>query len=273
MNAQTSDLFRVEYLYVPNSKAGGEINRFRTLFQLPLKIKERNYIIVGGEYRYVNLQLENLENIPESLSSVQRIEGSLGYLYQFPEEWILAFKAGVRIESTFDSKLVSDDFIYVTNFYAIRDRTDSEKYEVPNRLIFGLEYTTTAGRNFPLPIINYYREFHPKWTYTLGVPKTNLRYKFNQTHHLQAYATIDNFFANIQKNLIINDQVAENVSSLMVVAGLGYELYFTDHLLGYFYLGHTILNDYRFRDNNRDDIFIIEDRNTLYFRTGIKFKI
>lgn len=271
--AQTSDLFRIEYLNVPNASSGASVSRFRTLFQLPLKIKENHYFVVGGEYRYLKLDFEDVPFETDDLTSTQRIEGNLGYVYRSSGDWIYAAKAGVRLSSNFETKLTSDDYIYVTSAYFIRDRTDKEGVDKPNRLIFGLEYTTTPGRNYPLPILNYYREFHPNWTYTLGVPKTNIRYKFDEKNHVQAFVTLDNFFANIQTNKTINGKVAENISMTTALFGLGYEHYFTDHILYYGYLGHTFINDYRLSDGNRDDIYIVTDKNTLYFRTGFKLKI
>ncbi len=271
--SQTSDLLRLEYLNIPNPSTKNSISRFRTLIQAPLKISEGNYIIIGGEYRYVDLTLDNVPFNTDDLNSVQNIEATLGYLHRSKTtDWIYAGKAGARISSNFDTKLKSDDYIYIVTGYAIRDRTQEGKAEKPNRLIFGLEYTTTPGRNFPLPIINYYKEFAPKWTYTLGVPKTNIRYKFDDKNHVQAFATLDNFFANIQGNKMVNGKLAKNISSTQILLGLGYEYYFTKHLLYYGYFAHTIFNDYRLRDNKRNDIYIIQDKNSIYFRTGIKFK-
>lgn len=273
-NAQSSDLFRIEYLHIPNDNTGNSIGRFRTFFQLPLEFKKNNYIVVGGEYRNINLGLKDVPFDTSDLHSVQRIEASLGYLYRTSGDWIYAAKAGMRLQSNFASKLVSDDYIYVGNVYAIRDRTEDVKEgDKPNRLIIGLQYTTTPGRNYPLPILNYYREFHPNWTYTLGVPKTNIRYKFDKINHVQAFVTLDNFFANIQANKEVNGRVAENISMTTVLGGLGYEHYFTDHIMFYGYAAYTISNDFRLRDNEREDIYTIEAKNTLYFRTGIKLKI
>lgn len=271
--AQTTDLLRVEYLNIPNSNTKNSISRYRFLFQAPLKVSEGNYIVIGGDYRYIDLTLDNVPFTTDDLNSVQTIEGSIGYLHDVKEsDWLYGFKVGARLASNFDSKLVSDDYIYLASVYAIRDRTKEGKAEKPNRLVLGLDYTTTPGRGFPLPIINYYREFAPNWTYTLGVPKTNIRYKFDDKNHLQAFVTLDNFFANIQTNKTVNGKLAENISSTLVLGGLGYEYYFTKHLLYYGYVAYSISNDYRLRNNNRDDIYIIEDKNTVYFRTGIKFK-
>lgn len=273
MSAQTSDLLRIEYLNLPNSDSKNSVNRYRVLFQLPLKVAEGSYIIVGGEYRYLDLKLENVPFATEDLNSVQRIEGTLGYLHKIKDsDWIYAFKSGIRMVSNFEDKMVSDDYLYLFSAYAIRDRTAEGKADKPNRLILGLDYSTTPGRNYPLPILNYYREFHPNWTYTLGVPKTNVRYKFDSKNHVQAFVTLDNFFANIQGDKMVNGKLAENISQTIVLGGLGYEHYFTEHLLYYGYAAYSISNDYRLRNNDRDDIYTIDDKNTLYFRTGIKFK-
>ena len=67
--------------------------------------------------------------------------------------------------------------------------------------------------------------------------------------------------------------MAENISMTTVLGGLGYEHYFTDHIMFYGYAAYTISNDFRLRDNEREDIYTIEAKNTLYFRTGIKLKI
>ena len=273
VTAQSSDLLRLEYLNIPNSNTKNSISRFRFFLQAPLKISEGNYIVVGGEYRYIDLTLDNVPFTTDDLNSVQNIEASLGYIHKSKTtDWYYAGNVGARISSNFETKLISDDYIYIARVYAIRDRTDDGKAEKPNRLIFGLEYTTTPGRNFPLPILNYYREFAPKWTYTLGVPKTNIRYKLDDKNHVQAYLTLDNIHANIQGNKLVNGKLAEHISATQILGGLGYEYYFTKHLLYYGYVAYTISNDYRLRDDEREDIYIIEDKNTIYFRTGIKFK-
>jgi len=271
--AQTSDLFRIEYMNIPNSNTKNTISRFRTIIQAPLKVSETNYIVVGGEYRYLDLKLDNVAFSTDDLGSVQRIEATLGFLHRSSTtDWMYAGKAGARISSNFETTLTADDYIYIVTGYAIRDRTKEGQAEKPNRLVLGLEYTSTPGRNYPLPILNYYREFAPQWTYTLGVPKTNIRYKFDDINHVQAFVTLDNFFANIQGNKVINGKVAENISATQILAGLGYEHYFTKHLLYYGYVAYTISNDYRLRNNDRDDIYVIDDKNTIYFRTGLKFK-
>ena len=273
MMGQSSDLFRIEYLNLPNSDSKNSINRYRVFVQAPLKISDGNYIVLGGEYRYTDLSLDNVPFSTDDLNSIQNIEATVGYLHKSKTtDWLYAGNMGARISSNFETKLTSDDYIYVIRGYAIRDRTAEGKADKPNRLIFGFEYTTTPGRNFPLPILNYYREFAPNWTYTLGVPKTNIRYKFDAKNHVQAFVTVDNIFANIQGNKVVDGKLYEKIASTMVLSGLGYEHYFTKHLLYYGYIAYTISNDFRLQDKERKEKYVLEDKNSLYFRTGIKFK-
>ena len=89
---------------------------------------------------------------------------------------------------------------------------------------------------------------------------------------MQTFVTLDNFFVNIQGNKMVNGKLAENISQTLVLGGLGYEHYFTEHLLYYGYAGYSISNDYRLRNNDGDNIYTIDDKSTFYFRTGIKFK-
>ncbi|HET8854547.1 MAG TPA: DUF6268 family outer membrane beta-barrel protein, partial [Salinimicrobium sp.] len=143
------------------------------------------------------------------------------------------------------------------------------------RLILGLYYSTKSGKPFPLPVINYHREFAPDWSYSVGVPKSNLKYYLNDKSEFQVFATLDGFYANIQedRSFVNSDEVAESISMTIVLAGLGYEFNFTDHLVYYIYAGHTLMNDIRLRNSEKDDIYSINKTNSFYGRTGLKFVI
>ena len=278
MRSQTTDIARVEYMHIPFSNSNNSVGRFRALLQVPIPLdKELNNMLVAGfQYRNINIDIKDV--VPDGfnindVSTLHRISAYAGYVWRFKENWVFGVKAGARINSNIAGTLVPDDWIYTASVYAINDMKKNSPTK-PYRWIFGLDYSSTPGRNFPLPLINYYREFHPNWTYTLGVPKTNVRHYLNDSHKdaLQAFVTLDNFFANIQNNMVIDGRTAENISMTIILAGLGYEHFFTDHLLYYAYATHSVSNDFRLRNNNRDDIYTINSDNTFYFRTGVKFK-
>lgn len=275
--AQSTDLARIEYTYFPQSSSDNSFRRFRSFVNFPIKIKEDAYLIPGLDYENVNFKYEDIapfDNLIE-LDRFQSFTATLGYTDKLNKSWRFAVLGGIMLASNFElGKIVRDDLLYTGAALFIKDKGE-EEVEVPWRLILGLHYSTTSGFPFPLPVINYYREFHPNWSYTAGVPKSNLKYSINRKHELQAFITLDGFFANIQENRQIQNTTAlgENISMTIVLAGLGYEYNFTNHLVYYIYAGRTVRNDIRIRDENRDDVYEINRENSFYGRTGIKFKI
>ena len=162
--SQTTDLARVEYLYMPFSKSNNSINRYRALIQAPIPInkEKKTYLVVGLEYRYVDITIQDLEDRVaftnfdggNPVGSVQRMDGYLGYTVKMSDLWRIGVKAGVSVQSNLETSPSGDDFIYDGAVYFIRDN-DGEEVEKPSRLIIGLTYSTTPGRNFPLPLVNY----------------------------------------------------------------------------------------------------------------------
>lgn len=279
--AQLTDLARVEYTYFPQSSSDNSFRRFRTFVNFPIKLNDHgSYLVPGLEYRNVNFKYNDPENFDTfDLDRFQSFTGTIAYTFKFKENWHFAVKTGVKVASNFErSDIITDDLIYTGSIYFVKVQED-ERYLEPWRLILGLNYSTTTGFPFPLPIINYYKRFDEKWSYSLGTPKSNLKHYFNNKHSMQAFVTLDGFFANIQNNFHVvpnhpnRNDIAENISMTVLLSGLGYEYNFTEHLSFYVYAGYTIINDIRLRDDNRDDIYTINDVNTFYTRGGLKFSI
>ncbi|WP_037374010.1 DUF6268 family outer membrane beta-barrel protein [Salinimicrobium xinjiangense] len=279
IQAQSTDLGRIEYTYFPQSDSDNSFRRFRTFINFPIQVgREGSYLVPGIEYENINFKYKDLSPFSnmEELDRYQSFQLSLGYTFPLNNDWRFAASAGGMLASNFEEgKAIKDDLLYTGSLFFIKDKTGEAEAAKPWRLILGLHYSTTSGFPFPLPVINYYREISPKWSYSAGVPKSNLKYSFNEKHHLQAFATLDGFFANIQENRLLpsNGKIAENISMTIVLAGLGYEYNFTKHLVYYLYAGHTLMNDIRLRDANKDDVYVINKVNTFYGRSGLKFKI
>lgn len=284
LHSQITDLARLEFTYFPQGESDNSFRRVRTFINIPLKVSEDGYLVPGIGYRNVNLKLGDVIPFSElNLERYQSINVSVGYTNKMDNDWRYAFQGGVNLASNLAGKLEKDDFIYEGAVFFIKDRTgkdNSTTVDKPWRLIVGAAYSTTAGRPFPLPLINYYKEFAPQWSYTLGVPKTNIKYRFNKHHALNAFATLDGFFANIQGDVAVNEdpinstvKIGENISMTTALSGLGYEYNLSKHLVLYLYGGWTIINDIRLRDGDGNDIYTINDRNNIYARTGIKFKL
>lgn len=282
VKAQSTDLARLEYTYFPQSNSDNSFRRFRTFANFPIALNDKGaYLIPGLEYRKVSFKYRNNEFFStEHLDRFQSFTGKIGYTFKMNESWRFGVETGLKIASNFSNKkTVNDDYIYTGAVYFMKSK-EEEANTKPWRLIFGLSYSTTRGYPFPLPVINYYKRFEPNWAYALGIPKTNLKYFIKDKHELQAFVTLDGFFANIQNNFNPylrtrpnSNKLAENISMTVLLSGLGYQYNFTEYISFYIYAGYTIINDIRLRDEDHEDLYTIDDNNTFYARSGLKFSI
>lgn len=273
-SAQLSDLLRLEYSFIPKRESENKYNRFRGLFNYPIKVGEDQYLIVGGEYNRIILNFEDSYSFEtEGLKRVHVIDATLGYTFKVNDDWRLAARVTPRIASTLTSKITGEDFFINGGVYAILDKRKATDIKRPYRLIFGLVYNSTTGLPFPLPMLNYYRKVNENWSYTLGIPKSNLKYYFNDKNIVQTFITLDGYYAHIQNAVNVNNQSAQHISLRVIVGGLGYEYNFTKNLVAYMYTGYTLSQKSILRDQHSDKVFTLDDVNTVYLRTGIKFKI
>ncbi|MDX1543236.1 MAG: DUF6268 family outer membrane beta-barrel protein [Christiangramia sp.] len=280
VSAQNTDLARVEYTYFPQKNSDNSFRRFRTSLAFPIRLKaEGSYLVPGLEYRNVHFKYNDPENFnTDLLDRFQSFTATLGYTFKIDEEWRFGSQGGLKIASNFSrKKILSDDLIYTGSLFFIKIR-EAENYD-EWRLILGLQYSTTTGFPFPLPIVNYYKRWDENWSYMVGTPKSNIKYYFNDKHSLEAFATLDGFFANIQKNFdatpsgSVADEMAESISMTVLLSGFEYQYKITEHLKFYVYTGHTLLNDIRLRDADKNDVYTINETNTFYARSGLKFSI
>ncbi len=281
IRSQDTDLMRVEYSYIPQSDSDNSYSRFRISMNYPIKINDKGtYLVISPQYRYNDLRIN--DELPfdkgGDLNVFQTIGLEVGYTYKMKNNWRFGAKLGGGISSNFEgSGLKSDDFRYSGSIFFVKSYKNLQAPKTA-RLIVGLRYTLPASINFPLPIINYYKRFHPSWSYSVGTPKSSIKYFFNEKNTLQAFIGLDRFYGNLQNNRMFVDEngetkIAENASMLNVLGALGYEYYFTEHLLFYTYAGYTLSNEIRLRDSNQENVLSINNANTYYLRSGIKLKI
>lgn len=277
-HSQISDLAKIEYTYFPQADSDNSFRRFKTGFTFPIKMgNDDSYLLPSLEYENVHFKYRDFTPFEkgDDLDRYQSFTLGLGYTYEMNEEWRVGIQGGLMMASNFEGgTIINDDLLYTGLVVFIKDK-NKEEVEKPWRLILGLHYSTTSGRPFPLPVVNYYKEYSPRWSYTIGVPKSNWKFSINERHALQAFVTLDGFYANIQenRNFLNSDQVAENISMTIVLGGVGYEYSITEHLVYYLYAGHTIMNDIRLRNGDKDDVLEVNKENTFYGRSGIKIKI
>jgi hypothetical protein len=273
-NAQLTDLARIEYSFIPKKKSDDQYTRLRALFNYPIKIKEDSYLIIGTEFNRIFLNLKDQYPFDTSLlENINVIDFNLAYTHKISDNWRVAYSFTPRLAATLTKKITKEDFFINGGLFFIKDRTKDKSLTKPYRLTLGLTYNTTAGVPFPLPLINYFRQVDDKWSYTIGVPKMNLKYKINKVNSLQSFVGIDVYFAHLKTPIIIDNKEADNISLSLLVAGLGYEYQFTKHLVWFAYSGYTVRLSNVLRDKDRKNVYTLNDVNAFYLRTGIKFKL
>lgn len=274
VQAQLDDLARLEYSFIPKSGSDDQYTRLRLSLNYPIELKEDTYFIVGGEYNRVILNLQDNYPFDRSLlKTINIIDLNLGYTFKTSETWRLGFRLNPRIASTLTQKISGDDFFLNGGAFAIIDRSKDESLKRPYRLILGLTYNTTTGLPFPLPFVSYYRKPSEKWSFSVGVPKSNIKWFLDQKNTLQSFVSLDGYFAHLQEPSVVNGKQVDNVSLSVIVGGAGYEYLFTKHLVAYAYAGYTFRLNNVLRDGDRNEVFKLNDLNAFYLRTGIKFKI
>lgn len=273
-HAQLTDLARLEYSFIPKSKSEDQYTRLRALFNYPVALKNDAYLVVGAEYNRIILNLEDAYSFDtSSFNKIHIIDFNLAYTFKWNKKWRFGVKFNPRIASTLTRSLTSDDYFMNGGVYFINKKTAGENAKRDSRLILGLTYNATTGLPFPLPFVSYFRKIDEHWAYTAGIPKSNVKYYFNEKSNMQVFTGLDGYLAHLQKPLMLNGKEAEHISLSVAVSGLGYEYCFTKHLAAYIYTGYTLRLNNVIRSKNRDEIFKLDDINAFYLRSGLKFKI
>jgi hypothetical protein len=219
-NAQLTDLARLEYSFIPKSKSEDQYTRLRALLNFPIQIKKDAYFIVGGEYNRILLNLEDDYSFETStLNKIHIIDLNLAYTFKWNEKWRFGVKFNPRIASTLTHSLSSEDYFMNGGVFFVNSKTANENIKKDSRLILGLTYNATTGLPFPLPFISYYRKIDEHWTYTAGIPKSNIKYVFNEKNNIQIFTGLDGYLAHLQKSIIINGKEAEHISLSLAVSG------------------------------------------------------
>lgn len=274
VNAQLTDLARLEYSFIPKSNSKDQYISLRALLNYPIELKSDSYLIVGAEYNRIPLNLE--DNYPfdtSGLNKIHVIDLTIGYTFKVNDTWRFGVKFNPRISSTLTKNLNSDDYFMNRGFFFITDRTKDKSLKHPYRLILGLTYNATTGIPFPLPFVSYHRQINDIWSFNLGVPKSNLKYAINKTNSIQTFVGLDGYLSHLQESAMVNGESVDHISLSVAVGGFGYEYLFSKHLVGYLYTGYTFRLNNVLRNKNRDEIFKLDDVNAFYLRTGLKFKI
>ena len=87
-HAQSSDLFRLEYLRIPENNTGINTSRYRALLNVPLKLTTNSYLVVGGEYNEFDIEFRKETPFnKEDVEQLHVIDFNLGFITKWNENW------------------------------------------------------------------------------------------------------------------------------------------------------------------------------------------
>ncbi|MCL6272686.1 DUF6268 family outer membrane beta-barrel protein [Muricauda sp. 2012CJ35-5] len=271
--AQSSDVFRLEYLNIPENDTGIKTQRYKFLFNVPIKLNpKKDYLVAGFEYNKLDIGYSrNFDFDQSDLNRFHVVDFNLGFITKWNENWNFVGILTPRFASNFTDGTLTDDFFMNATATFWKENSKADK---PFRIVLGLSYNSTTGLPIPLPLISYYRKFHPNWSYMLGIPRSNFKYHFAKKHSLEMALFLDGYFINIQDNIVLPDsQIASKISLSALVAALGYEFSVAKRMKFYTFVGRSIEQEGKLRADNRDDVFLLNDEANFYIRTGFKIGI
>lgn len=270
--AQSTDLLRLEYLRIPQNETGVQTSRYKFLINAPVKLKNEDFLVFGGEYNEFDVDFsEDLGFDTSIVNKLRIIDLNLGYIKRWNNDWRLIGVLTPRIASNLTTGISGDDFFFNATATFLKNKTDVDK---PFRIVLGLSFNSTTGLPIPLPLVSYYKRFHPKWSYTLGIPRSNFKYHPSDKHTFQLAFLLDGYFINIQEDFQLdNGLTASRISLSAVVGTLGYQYNISKIMSLYILAGRTLLQEGILRNNKRDRVLILNNDPNFYIRTGFKISI
>lgn len=267
--SQTPDIVRLEYTILPENRADVQLSRIKLLTNVPFTLKDSSNIIVGAEYNRIVYDVQRdlgLEN--EGFNLLHVVDVNFAYVHKYNSEWRFIGVLTPRLASTLTNPLENGDFFVNVTAGGFRDRRNIDK---PSRLVVGLTYNSSVSFRIPLPIVYYEKQFHPKWNYVLGVPKSAVRKKIKEKSTIQLEFILDGYFVNLQNNILLSGtNLGSSISSSAALVNFGYQYNFNKAMSVFAFAGHTLFQSTVLRDDDRNNVFTLNDEPSFYFRTGFR---
>lgn len=270
--SQSTDILRIDYSRLPEGDSDSQVTRYRLLFNIPINLGNDRYLVLGSDYSFIDFDRTREFPFDDSrLNTLHVIDVNAGIIFRWNPEWRFIGIVTPRLASDFENGIVPRDFLLNVTATLWKEKKDIEK---PFRLVLGLTYNSTTGLPVPLPLINYFKRFHRKWSYTIGIPKMDLRYYLSEDHTFLSALFLDGYFVNIQNDILLpDDNIGSSISLSAIIGALGYQYNLNRSSSFYIWGGYTLRRSGVLRDDDRNNVFILNDDPGLYFRAGFKISI
>ena len=269
---QSTDLVRLEYLQVPTNSSGVRTTRVKALVNVPIFLDSTHVMFAGVEYNRLHFGYgSGIDFATDEIEKFSIVDLNLGYLTDWNDQWKFIGILTPRLASNFENGVQARDFFLNATATLWKEKNKADK---PFRLILGLTFNSTSGLPIPLPLVNYTRRFHPDWSFTLGVPKMEIRHWVRPRQSIFLETKLDGYFLNIQNELSLpNGDVASRNSLSAWIVGAGYQVQAGKRLNFYVIGGSTLIQNAILRDQKRTNLRTLNNQMSVYFKSGVKLSL
>ncbi|AEM69430.1 hypothetical protein Murru_0376 [Allomuricauda ruestringensis DSM 13258] len=271
--AQSTDIFRLEYLNIPENDSGVKTQRYKALLNFPIQLNDnKDYLVTGAEYNRFDMGYSaDLPFDKKEMIRFHVIDFNLGLIKKWNEDWNFVAILTPRLASNLLNGVLQDDFFMNGSVAFWKEKPKADK---PFRVVLGLTYNSTTGIPVPLPLIHYYKKFHPDWSFIAGVPKSNLKYHFDKKHSLELALFLDGYFLNLQNDIVLdNGLAASRISFNTLVGSLGYQYSISKSMSFFAIVGSSVYQEGKLRNKDRGEVYLFNNDANFYIRTGFKIGI
>jgi len=273
--SQLLDLAKIENSHITGTEANFQYNRFRTLFNIPFKLTDKSYFLAGFDYSDIQFEFRKTNDSYEK-SDAERFRSldlNLTYTIKMEKNWIFGAQFTPSFISNLEGPLIREDMRYKGMILFLKDMKSVEGVKKPYRIFLGLFYNSISRFPAPIPFIAYYRKFHPKWSYRVGLPYSNLQFHAAHNHRFKIHANADSFNASIQDGLIVNgEEEANRIRMMLIMAGFRYEYKFSKHIESFINITRTFNSTIQLR-NGKENVLEENLDGVMHYRMGIRCKI
>ncbi|MEQ9405744.1 MAG: DUF6268 family outer membrane beta-barrel protein [Cyclobacteriaceae bacterium] len=276
VNSQLLDLLRIEYTNALGDDSNFDFQRKRFLFNYPVPTGRTGYLFLGLDYSAIDLDLhDEVSGFDKTRTDDFRLlDFNLTYTSLINDDWRFA----ARFVPGFSSNLEGTGLLFEDVFFSgavvfIKDKKESSDVLKPFRIIMGLAYSGNSGIVFPIPFLSFYKKFHPKWSYNVGVPVTNLQFHATELFRIKLFGRLDGFNSNLQDGIMVNvTESANRIRMSLVLAGFRYEYKLAERIELYLNTTRSLTGRLQLR-NGRDNILRLDRANVFHYNGGIRVKI
>lgn len=261
----SKDLVGVDYSTIGKGSAsrGVGFEKYSVRVTLPKRIKSSGDMLLNKiEYSKTNIDYTVDPSLGGDVSNFHSITYSLGYIHKLNNDWTLISMLNPSVSSNFSSSINWDD-IRLFGMLMFSKKVKSNK-----KLDFGIAYSTTLGRPFPMPMFNLMWKPNQKWIFNFGFPRMAAQYQLTKSTTLGTDLFMAGDNLTLGDDLYRGEQKVDNIQIMNMGGGIEVTQKLSKFLMLKLSSGYTFYRQFEFLNGN-DTVKEYDLDNNLYIKAGI----